>query len=62
LALYVDDSVIIAMSRKPTLLISYLESYLSDPQHWLSEWRITINVSKSTAIIFAKAGQLFIQP
>jgi len=62
LALYVDDSVIIAMSHKPTLLIIYLEFYLSDPQCWLSEWRITINVSKSTAIIFARAGQLFIQP
>jgi len=28
----------------------------------LSEWRIAINVSKSTAIIFARAGRRFIQP
>jgi hypothetical protein len=28
----------------------------------LSEWRIAINVSKSTAIIFACAGRRFIQP
>jgi hypothetical protein len=28
----------------------------------LSEWKITINVSKSTAIIFARAGRRFIQP
>jgi len=28
----------------------------------LSEWRITINVSKSTAIIFAHARRRFIQP
>jgi len=27
----------------------------------MSEWRITINVSKSTAIIFARAGRRFIQ-
>jgi hypothetical protein len=32
LALYADDTAIIAMSRKPTLLISYLESYLNDLQ------------------------------
>jgi len=30
LALYADDKAIIATSRKPTLLVSYLESYLND--------------------------------
>ena len=49
------------MSRKPTLLVRHLESYLNDLQQWLSEWRITINVSKGTAIIFARAGRRFIQ-
>jgi len=28
---------------------------------WLSEWRIVINVSQTTAIIFARAGRRFIQ-
>jgi retron-type reverse transcriptase len=56
LALYAEDTAIIAMSYKPTLLVSYLESYLNDLQRWLSEWRIAINVSKSTAITFAHAG------
>jgi len=60
LTLYADDTAIIATSRKPTLLVSYLESYLNDLQRWLSEWRIAINVSKSTAIIFARAGRRFI--
>jgi hypothetical protein len=62
LALYVDDTAIIAMSHKPTLLVCYLESYLNDLQQWLSEWRIAINVSKSTTIIFAHDGRHFIQP
>ena len=61
LALYADDTAIIATSRKPTLLVSYLESYLNDLQRWLSEWGITI-VSKRTSIIFARAGRHFIQP
>jgi len=61
-ALYADNTAVIATSRKPTLLVSYLESYLNDLQRWLSEWRIAINVSKSTAIIFARAGRRFIQP
>jgi len=62
LALYANDTAFIATSRKPTLLVSYLESHLNDLQRWLSEWRIAINVSKSTAIIFARAGRRFIQP
>jgi retron-type reverse transcriptase len=37
LALYADDTAIIATSRKPTLLVSYLESHLNDLQRWLSE-------------------------
>ena len=62
LALYADNTAFIATSRKPTLLVSYLESYLNNFQRRLSEWRITITVSKSTAIIFAGAGRRFIQP
>jgi hypothetical protein len=62
LALYAEDTTIISTSRKPALLVSYLESYLNELQRWLSEWRIAINVSKSTATIFARTGRRFIQP
>jgi len=58
---YTDNTAIIAMSCKAKLLVSYLESYLNDFQRWLSEWRITINVSKSTAIIFVRARRRFFQ-
>ena len=37
LALYADDTDIIVTSRKPTLFVSYFESYLSDLQRWLSK-------------------------
>ena len=62
LALYAEDEAIIATPRKLTLLFIYLESYMNELQRWLSDWRIAINVSKSTAIIFARAGRRFIQP
>ena len=62
LALYADDTAVIATFRKPTLLVSYLESYLNELQRWLSEWSIAINVSKRSAITFACAGRRFIQP
>ena len=51
-----------ARRAEVNLLVSYLESYLKDFQRWLSECRIARNVSKSTAIIFARAGLRFIQP
>jgi predicted enzyme involved in methoxymalonyl-ACP biosynthesis len=62
LAIYADDTAIIATSRKPTLLDNYLESYINELQRRLSEWKIAINVSKNTVIIFARAGRRFIQP
>jgi len=34
---------------------------LNNIQRWLNEWRIDINVSKTTAIIFARAGRRFFQ-
>jgi hypothetical protein len=62
LALNADDTAVIATSRKPTLFVSYLESYLNDLQWWLCEWRIAINVSKSSAMIFARDRRRFVQP
>ena len=62
LGFYADDTAIIATSSKPKLLVSYLESYLNESQRCLSEWQIAINVSKKTAINFARAGWRFIQP
>ena len=62
LTLYGEDTAIIATSRKPTLLVNYLQTYLSNLQRWLMEWRIAINVFKSSDIILARAGRCFIQP
>jgi hypothetical protein len=59
LALYADGMAIIATSHSPALLVSYLEAYLSDLERWLRVWRITINVSKSNPMLFAKAGWRF---
>jgi retron-type reverse transcriptase len=39
LALYADDTAVIATSRKPALLLSYLELYLADLELWLRKWR-----------------------
>jgi hypothetical protein len=59
LALYADDTAVIATFRKPTLFVSYLESYFNDLQRLLSEWKIAINVSRSSAIILTCAGRRY---
>jgi hypothetical protein len=44
----------VAMSCKPSLLVSYLETYLIRLEHWLWDWWIAINFSKSTVVLFDK--------
>jgi hypothetical protein len=55
LAQYADDTARGATSRSPSLLVGYLETYLDRLERWLRDWRIVINVSKSTAVLFVKA-------
>jgi hypothetical protein len=62
LVLYADDTAVIATSRKPTLLGSFLASYFNELQRWLSEWKLVIYVSKSSPKIFAFAVRRFIRP
>jgi hypothetical protein len=57
LALYADDTAVNATSLQPGLLVKYLETYFSDLEWWLSEWRIAINV-----MLFAKAGRRISKP
>jgi hypothetical protein len=57
LAQYADDTALVATSRSPPLLVGYLEAYLGRLEHWLRDWRIAINVSKSTAVLFVKAAR-----
>jgi hypothetical protein len=62
LAIYTDYSAAIATSRRPALLVKYLETYLSALERWLSKWRIAIYLSKSSAMLFVKTGRLVPQP
>ena len=54
LALYADNTAVIVTSRKPALLVCYLEAYLAELERWLSKWRIAINVPNSTAMVFTR--------
>lgn len=54
LALYADDTALVATSRCVNFLSRYLDSALRELETWLCRWRISINVSKSTAVLFVK--------
>jgi hypothetical protein len=59
---YADDTALIATSRSPLLLVSYLETYLNRLELWLRNCRIAINVSKSTAVLFANTTRHIQRP
>jgi hypothetical protein len=62
LAQYWDDTTLERTSRSPSLLVGYLEAYLGRLEHWIRDWRIDINDSKSTAVLFVKAARRIQKP
>jgi hypothetical protein len=48
---------LVAMSRSPSLLVSYLETYLGRLEYWLRDWRIAVNVSNSAALLLVKTAR-----
>jgi hypothetical protein len=62
LAQYADDTALVATSRSPSLLVGYIEAYLGRLERCLRDWRIAINVSKSTAVLFVKAARRIQKP
>jgi hypothetical protein len=62
LAQYADDTALVATSRSPSLLVGYLEAYLGRLERWLRDWRISIKVSNSTAVLFVKTARRIQKP
>jgi hypothetical protein len=52
LTLYAEDTTLVATFCRPSLLVNYLESYLCRLENCLGYWRISINIFKSTAMLF----------
>jgi hypothetical protein len=62
LARYADDTALVATSRSPSLLVGYLLAHHGRLESWLRDWRIAVNVSKSTAVLFVKAERRIQKP
>jgi hypothetical protein len=50
------------MSRSTLLLVKYLETYLNKLEYWLWDFRIAINITKSTALLFTKTRSCVHRP
>jgi hypothetical protein len=57
LAEYADDTAVLSMSSSSSILVGYIEACLDRLEHWLWDWRIAINVQKSTVMHFARTAR-----
>jgi hypothetical protein len=62
LAQYTGDTALVTTYRNPSLLVGYLGAYLGKLERWLRDWRIAINVSNSTVVLFVKAARRIQKP
>jgi hypothetical protein len=49
-----EDTTLVARFRRSSLLVRHLETCLGRLDHWLRDWGIANNVSKRTAVLYAK--------
>lgn len=59
LAVYAFNTAILISSGQAALIVKYMESYVSELQRLLKEYRTSINVSNSTAMLFARVSGIF---
>jgi hypothetical protein len=50
-------TAVTATSLWPKELVSYPEKHFCNLAHWLRNWRVTINVSKSATVLFIKTAR-----
>lgn len=54
LAVYADDTAILARSKKPELATRYLQVAVDRLEDWCSKWLIKVNPEKSSAILISR--------
>ena len=54
LALYADDTAILASSRNAGIISNRLQTAADSLEDWYTDWRISVNPEKSAAVLFQK--------
>lgn len=55
IALYADDTAIMASAHHPTLVKNFLQHHLDVLEEWFIKWKIQVNPSKCHAIYFSRS-------
>lgn len=58
LSTFADDTAVIATHEDPEIAVSRLQAHLNSIETWLSRWKIKVNESKSTYVVFTLRRQL----
>ena len=51
---FADDTAILSVDKSVTEATKNLQTHLKDVEKWLEKWRIRVNTSKSTHVIFSQ--------
>ncbi|KAJ8977115.1 hypothetical protein NQ317_005243, partial [Molorchus minor] len=54
IALYADDTAILARSRRARTAIQYLQEAVDQLEGWCDRWKISINAEKSKSVLFRR--------
>jgi len=58
LALYADDTAIMARSRSGRLLTRYLQEETTALEKWCNKWKIDLNAEKMQTIVFKRRPKM----
>ncbi|GBM31564.1 putative RNA-directed DNA polymerase from transposon BS [Araneus ventricosus] len=54
LAIFADDTAILTKHKHPDIAVQALQTYVSQLQIWLTDWKIKVNPSKCACLLFTK--------
>ncbi|GBO31671.1 putative RNA-directed DNA polymerase from transposon BS [Araneus ventricosus] len=54
LAIFADDTAILTKYKHPDIAVQTLQTYVSQLQLWLADWKIKVNPSKCACFLFTK--------
>jgi len=61
LALYADDTAIMARSRSGRLLTRYLQEETTALEKWCNKWKIELNAENTLTIVFKRRPKMTIE-
>jgi hypothetical protein len=61
MATFADDTAIMSSDHNPNTTSQKLQQHLNLLQNWMEQWKITVNIAKSTQITFTTRRTVCLQ-